>query len=128
MATTEAAVADQLLLGDILMIHRRFVFLRDEDETGISGTGLVVMGVLYPDGRCHYRWMTEHQTDQMADSLDKLERIHGHNGRTRIVFLDDEAGQPLSNRLAQIRGLLRQQRVPTAEATARIPVPPWRPV
>jgi hypothetical protein len=76
------------------LLHRRFVFLRDEDETGVSGTGLVVMGVLYPDGRCHYRWMTEHQTDQMADSLDKLEIIHGHQGRTRIVFLDDEDGVP----------------------------------
>ncbi len=86
-------------------MHRRFVFLRDEDETGISGTGLVVMGVLYPDGRCHYRWMTEHQTDQMADSLDKLEVIHGHNGRTRIVFLDDEEGVPRLGLLQELREL-----------------------
>ncbi len=86
-------------------MHRRFVFLRNEDETGISGTGLVVMGVLYPDGRCHYRWMTEHQTDQMADSLDKLEVIHGHNGRTRIVFLDDEEGVPRLGLLQELREL-----------------------
>jgi hypothetical protein len=88
-------------------MHRRFVFLRDEDETGISGAGLVVMGVLYPDGRCHYRWMTEHQTDQMADSLDKLEIIHGHNGRTRIVFLDDEEGVPRLDLLQELRALVR---------------------
>ncbi len=87
-------------------MHRRFVFLRDEDETGVSGTGLVVMGVLYPDGRCHYRWMTEHQTDQMADSLDKLEIIHGHNGRTRIVFLDDEEGVPRLDLLQELRELV----------------------
>jgi hypothetical protein len=86
-------------------LHRRFVFLRDQDETGISGIGLVVMGVLYPDGRCHYRWMTEHQTDQMADSLDKLEIIHGHNGRTRIVFLDDEEGVPHLDLLQELRDL-----------------------
>lgn len=86
-------------------MQRRFVFLRDEDETGVSGTGLVVEGVMYSDGRCHYRWMTEHRTDQMADSLDKLEIIHGHNGRTRIVFLDDEHGNPYPGILQQLRWL-----------------------
>src|SRR5215216_1681018 len=86
-------------------MHRRFVFLRDEDATGISGVGLVVMGVLYPDGRCHYRWMTEHQTDQMADSLDKLEVVHGHQGRTRIVFVDDEDGVPYPGVFQQIQNL-----------------------
>jgi hypothetical protein len=112
-------------------MHRRFVFLRDDDETGISGTGLVVMGVLYPDGRCHYRWMTEHQTDQMADSLDKLEIIHGHQGRTRIVFLDDEDGNPYPGVLQQVRWLTGEAKPPTTGATmtaaqaVAMPVPPW---
>ena len=73
-------------------MHRRFVFLRDEDETGVSGTGLVVEGVQYSDNHCDYRWMTEHQTSQSADNLDIIIAIHGHNGRTRIVFIDREDG------------------------------------
>lgn len=97
-------------------MHRRFVFIRDDDETGISGTGLVVMGVLYPDGRCHYRWMTKYQTDQGADDLETLYAVHGHEGRTRIVFLDDEAGQPIPKRLAEVRALQRAAKGPPRAA------------
>lgn len=86
-------------------MHRRFVFLRDEDETGISGTGLVVMGVMYPDGVCHYRWITEWRTDQQAPTLEHLYRLHGHQGRTRIVFLDDEEGVPHLDLLQELREL-----------------------
>ena len=86
-------------------MHRRFVFIRDEDETGISGEGLVVEGVRYSDGRCAYRWMTEHQTDQLADSIDKLYAIHGHGGRTRVVFLDDERGQSIPAAVDEVRKL-----------------------
>jgi hypothetical protein len=73
-------------------MHRRFILVRDEDETGISGTGTVVEGVQFSDGRVAYRWMTEHQTDQLADSMEKVEIIHGHNGRTRIVWIDAAEG------------------------------------
>lgn len=86
-------------------LHRRFVFIRDEDETGISGKGLVVMGVQYPDEECHYRWMSEWRTNQQAPSLEHLFRIHGHGGRTRIVFLDDENGVPYPEVLDLIRSL-----------------------
>jgi hypothetical protein len=44
--------------------------------------------VQFSDGRVAYRWMTEHQTDQLADSMEKVEIIHGHNGKTRIVWVD----------------------------------------
>lgn len=69
-------------------MHRRFVLQRDEDETGISGTGIVVEGVEFSDGRVAYRWMSEHRTDQLADSMEKVEIVHGHNGKTRIVWID----------------------------------------
>jgi len=88
-------------------LHRRFVFIRDEDETGISGEGLVVMGVRYPDRRCHYRWMTEYATDQIADDMGTLFRVHGHGGKTRIVFLDDENGIPIPKVLEQVRDLIK---------------------
>lgn len=73
-------------------MHKRFVLERDEDETGISGTGTVVEGVEFSDGRVAYRWMTEHRTDQLADSIDKVIIVHGHNGKTRLVWVD-KAGE-----------------------------------
>jgi hypothetical protein len=96
-------------------MQRRFVFIRDDDQTGISGTGKVVEGVRYSDHRCAYRWMTEHQTDQIADTPDKLDIIHGHQGRTRIVYLDDEAGNPIPEAVDEVR------RLEAANPT------PWRP-
>jgi hypothetical protein len=86
-------------------MQRRFVFIRDEDETGISGEGLVVEGVQYSDGHCAYRWMTEHQTDQLAEDIERLHAIHGHGGRTRIVFLDTEGGAPIPEAIHEVHPL-----------------------
>lgn len=72
------------------MTQRRFVLVRDEDATGVSGTGVVVEGCQWSDGRVAYRWMTEWATDQLADSMELVEKVHGHNGKTRIVWLDPE--------------------------------------
>jgi len=67
---------------------RRFELHRDTDETGISGTGIVAEGVEFTDGHCAMRWLPEIRSTAFYDSLSDLEHIHGHNGRTRIVVLD----------------------------------------
>jgi hypothetical protein len=72
------------------MTQRRFVLARDVDETGISGTGIVVEGVQYSDGHVAYRWMSQWPTDQQAENMAIVERVHGHRGKTRIVWLDPE--------------------------------------
>lgn len=69
---------------------RRFVLLRDEDVTGISGTGIVAEGVIFRDGVGCLRWLTEWPSsvvhyDRGAESI---EAVHGHGGKTRIVWLD----------------------------------------
>lgn len=67
---------------------RRFVLRRLEDETGVSGVGDVVEGVEFSDGHVAYRWMTEWRTGQYADNIGIVERVHGHSGKTQIVWLD----------------------------------------
>lgn len=67
---------------------RRFVLERDLDETGISGTGRVVEGVQFSDGHCAYRWCTGSVTGQYADSIEIIRAVHGHGGKTRVVWLD----------------------------------------
>lgn len=69
---------------------RRFVLVRDTDITGISGEGVVVWGIMFPDGTCAYRWNSRWRTTCIADCIDDIESIHGHNGATRVVWLDDE--------------------------------------
>jgi hypothetical protein len=68
---------------------RRFVLQRDEDETGVSGTGQVAEGVEFSDGRVALRWIVgDHRSTVTWDNMDNVEAIHGHNGRTRVVWMD----------------------------------------
>ena len=65
---------------------RTFSLERDEDETGISGTGKVAEGVVFTDGVVVIRWVVgEHRSTVVWESLAAVEAIHGHNGKTRIV-------------------------------------------
>ena len=65
---------------------RTFTLQRDVDEGGISGVGRVAEGVVFSDGTCAMRWLSEHTSTAIYRDLADLEAIHGHNGRTRIVF------------------------------------------
>jgi len=65
---------------------RTFTLERDEDETGISGTGKVAEGVVFTDGVVVIRWVVgEHRSTVVWESLAAVEAIHGHAGSTRIV-------------------------------------------
>lgn len=69
---------------------RRFQLIRREDQTGISGTGVVAYGVLFPDGRAVLRWDTKVNSTVIYDSLDDLKTIHGHDGRTVVHWIDPD--------------------------------------
>jgi hypothetical protein len=67
---------------------RRFRLQRDVDVSGISGTGVVADGVVFPDGVAVVRWRGERQSTVVWPSIDDVEAIHGHGGATRIVWID----------------------------------------
>ena len=66
---------------------RTFELHRDEDMTGISGTGVVAELVEFSDGVVSLRWLTEWPTSVVwyDRGMESVEAIHGHNGKTRIV-------------------------------------------
>lgn len=66
---------------------RIFKLYRHEDETGISGTGTVALGVVFPDGRVEMRWQTKTASTTSFDRIRDVEEVHGHNGKTSIVWL-----------------------------------------
>lgn len=66
----------------------RFVLYREEDETGISGTGVVAGGVEFPNGKCTVSWFTAVTSVAVYDSIAQVRAIHGHNGKTKVVWLD----------------------------------------
>lgn len=69
---------------------RRFNLVRDEDVTGLSGTGIVAEGVQFSQGKVVMKWLTERSSVVYWDNIEDAEYIHGHNGKTRIVWLDGE--------------------------------------
>lgn len=68
---------------------RRFKLHRDQDTSGMSGTGVVVEGVEFTNGQVAYQWLTTWRTTTIADSIEVVERVHGHDGKTRIVWVDE---------------------------------------
>ena len=64
-----------------------FVLYRIEDETGISGTGVVAEGIEFSDGKCVISWVTEHKSIAIYENIEQVIMIHGHNGKTVIRFL-----------------------------------------
>lgn len=70
---------------------RRFHFERAEDASGVSGCGRVAEGCLFTDtGEVVVHWLGKHGSINMYHSIDDVIHIHGHEGRTRIVFDDPE--------------------------------------
>jgi hypothetical protein len=70
-------------------VTRRFVLRRAEDVNGLTGTGDVADGVLWPDGTASVRWRGERASIVFwAGGVEDVEHVHGHGGLTRIVFLD----------------------------------------
>lgn len=74
------------------MTARRFELHRDEDVTGVSGTGLVAEGIVCTDGVAVFRWLTEWPASVVFHDrgLEAVEHVHGHGGKTRIVWLDGD--------------------------------------
>lgn len=69
---------------------RRFHLNRVEDETGISGTGIVTDGIVFDDGSVVMKWNTETTSVALYQSIEDVITIHGHNGRTVVQWVDDE--------------------------------------
>lgn len=67
-------------------VLRVFQLLRDEDVSGVSGVGRVAVGVVFPSGKVVVEWLGSDTTFGIYDRLEHVEKIHGHGGKTRIVF------------------------------------------
>ncbi len=75
---------------------RNFYLHRDEDVHHVSGTGVVAMGTIFPNGWVALQWQGEDQTAvwfPYSDGIDRVRKIHGHHGKTRIVWLGEADGR-----------------------------------
>jgi len=68
---------------------KRFYLVRYEDESGVSGVGVIAEGILFSNWMCILNWLTEHRSQGIYRNPDEMMAIHGHDGRTVLVFVDD---------------------------------------
>jgi hypothetical protein len=66
-----------------------FHLQRDTDITGVSGTGRVADGVIWPDGTATLRWKGDRASTVHWDRIADAKAVHGHGGATRIVLTDN---------------------------------------
>lgn len=70
---------------------RRFHLQRTTDVTGVSGTGRVADGILWPDRTASVRWTGPRPSVVFWDGgIADAEHVHGHGGHTVIVWDDPE--------------------------------------
>lgn len=69
---------------------RLFYLQRDDDHTGVSGTGIVAEGIEFTDGTVALRWLGSSPTSVVFHDHGLLSvlAVHGHAGKTRIVMDD----------------------------------------
>jgi hypothetical protein len=73
---------------------RRFYLNRTEDESGVSGTGRVADGVLFENGMYAVAFRSLHKGVIVYPSLAEMMVVHGHEGRTEVVWIDDDPKAP----------------------------------
>ena len=69
-----------MLSLDVKVFH----LFRHTDMNGLSGTGVVAVGAVYPNGKAHMQWVSFKSSFEMHDSIDALMDIHGHGGATEL--------------------------------------------
>lgn len=68
---------------------KRFFLAREMDVSGVSGTGIVAEGVEFSNGKVVMCWLTNDvHSIVIHDSIEALLSVHGHNGSTEVVWLD----------------------------------------
>jgi len=68
---------------------KMFYLKRDNDESGVSGTGRVAQGFVFDNGKVAVTWLSEHPSVTVYDSLGEVTAIHGHGGKTEIIMEPD---------------------------------------
>lgn len=103
------------LTSPSLSIGRQFVLYRYKDVSGVSGEGVVAEGIKFPNGQVALRWYAKNGNMQrkrakdagfrfqgsisIFQSVEEIIEIHGHKGSTEVLYIDEMAGVPASNRI-----------------------------
>jgi hypothetical protein len=66
-----------------------FYLQREEDESGVSGTGRIAQGIVFDNGKVALTWLSDHPSVTVYDNIGEVRAIHGHEGKTDLVMETD---------------------------------------
>lgn len=66
---------------------RQFHLVRNEDPSGVSGTGLVAEGVVFHDGQTIVSWFGKYHSVEVWPDVDSMIAVHGHSGKTVLEYV-----------------------------------------
>lgn len=69
---------------------KTFRLIRTEDVSGVSGVGEVAEGVVFHDGQTILSWFGKFHSINVSPNIEEVAGIHGHGGRTKIVWDDED--------------------------------------
>lgn len=70
---------------------RRFYLHRHKDVSGVSGTGKVAEGVEFENGMCALSFTSQYQHCNIYANMRALTEVHGHEGKTEVIYVDEDA-------------------------------------
>lgn len=70
---------------------KRFYLQRNVDASGVSGVGKVAEGCVFDTQWVALVWLTGKAAMSYYPDIETLENIHGHQGMTKVVWVDDES-------------------------------------
>ena len=71
---------------------KQFHLWRDEDVSGVSGTGKIAEGVQFHDGQVVISWFGKFHNIEVNPDIETVIQIHGHGGLTKVVWEDAGGG------------------------------------
>jgi hypothetical protein len=60
--------------------------MRHSDVSGLSGVGIVAVGVVWPDGTVSIKWTSIRSSREDHLNMESLVEVHGHAGNTEFLF------------------------------------------
>jgi hypothetical protein len=92
-----------------------FVLRRTEDVTGVSGTGIVADGALFPaagQSKAVVRWRGDRGSTVVWDRIQHVKEIHGHDGRTTVELI------PVGELIAALKAVAAIRPAPGIESAS----------
>lgn len=72
---------------------RRFVYIRHQDDSGVSGVGIKIEGIEFSNGKVCITWYSHMNSVTTFDSMKAFLSTHGHEGNGQVLWLDEDINE-----------------------------------